>query len=425
MKSLKMVLVILVLLHAEPVFAYLDPGSGSAIISVITATIGSLWYAFKSIFYRLTGKESSKRSLVSKEDSLVIFNEGKAYWGTFRPLIEELIKEKIPFRYLTLDLHDPALTIESQYMASKRLSLNAFSLAELKNIKAPIMISTTPNIGSQGYPIAKPVGVKNLMHVFHHVGDISIYKKNSLDHYDSVILVGDFQEKSIRYLEKLRNLKQKKLVSLGLLYLDDLYQSLPSHEVVTEDRPTILIGSSWGKKGCLQTYGTAFIHALIDAGFNIVIRPHPQSAVSEPLFIAQCKLETKSPYVKWDEKISPADAMHKSQLLISDTSSLRFDYAFLYEKPIITLEIPRGNLTEFEAIELDEHWHESAAHQIGAIANGATIINIADTVSELIKTPRSLDLQSFRQKTVVNFGECAASVVKYIKQLNVVQGPEL
>lgn len=421
MKSFKLVLIILALLHSESAFAYLDPGSGSAIISVITATIGTLWHSLKSFFYRITGKKSSNNSLISKDNSLVILSEGKAYWGTFRPLIEELIKEKIPFRYRTLDLHDPALTIESQYMNSKRLSLSPFGLAELSKIQTPVMIATTPNIGAKGYPIVKPKNVENLIHVFHHVGDISIYKRNSLDNYDSVILAGDFQEKSIRSIEKLRNLKSKKLLPLGLLYLDDLYQNRLSNALSPADRPTILVGSSWGKKGCLQTYGTEFIHTLISAGFKVIIRPHPQSSISEPEFIGKCKRETKSPYIIWDNEISPSSAMHESQLLISDTSSLRFDYAFLYERPIITLEIPRGNLSEFEAIDLDELWHESAAYKIGAIANNNTIGDIANIARNVLKTHTTSELESFKQQTVANFGECAPKVVKYITTLKIQQ----
>ncbi|MCP4988609.1 MAG: hypothetical protein GY928_21920 [Colwellia sp.] len=157
MHSFKVALIMFALFHSAPANTYLDPGSGSAIISVI---VGSLWHSLKSVFYHLRAKKSSNQSLVSKQDSLVIFNEGKAYWGTFRPLIEELIKEKIPFRYFTLDLHDPGLKIESQYMESKRLSLNSFSLALINNLKAPVMVSTTPNIGTPGYPITKSSGVK-------------------------------------------------------------------------------------------------------------------------------------------------------------------------------------------------------------------------------------------------------------------------
>ncbi|KGJ90885.1 hypothetical protein [Colwellia psychrerythraea] len=419
MKLLTQVLLVITFLYSEVAFAYLDPGSGSAIISVIIATIGSLWYFLKSLLYRVSGKNIEHASLVSQDNSLLIFSEGKAYWGTFGPLVAELIKEKIPFRYRTLDLHDPALTIESKYMQSKRLSLNPIHLAEFSKINAPVMIATSPNIGTQGYPIMKPAGVANLMHVFHHIGDISIYKRNSLDHYDSVILAGDFQKKSIRVLENLRNLKKKRLITLGLLYLDELYQNRLLVSANDREKETILIGSSWGPKGCLQTYGTAFITALVAAGFKVIIRPHPQSAITEPEFIEKCKRATISTLVTWDESVSPTRAMSEAKLLISDTSSLRFDYAFLYEKPIITLAIPKANLAEFEAVDLDYCWHESAAAEIGVTVDSDSLHNIVDIVNRVIKTHASAELQSFKRETIVNFGNCAPKVVSYIKKLNV------
>jgi hypothetical protein len=411
------VTVALVLLHSGPAYAYLDPGSGSALVSVITATLGSLWYAIKTFYYSLARNSATNSYSVSQKDSLVIFSEGKAYWGTFRPLIEELIEQKIPFRYRTLDLYDPALTIENQYMQSKLLSLNQFSLTEMRKIEAPVMISTTPNIGCDGFHISKPPNVDNLMHVFHHVGDISVYRKNSLDHYDSVILAGDFQREAIRDLEQLRGLHSKSLVSLGLPYLDDLYSNRPLFEPSVGDRTTILIGSSWGQKGCLRTYGTEFIRALSVAGFNLIIRPHPQSFIHEPEFIEQCKRETAGQFVKWDGEISPSKSMHESQLLISDTSSLRFDYAFLYEKPIITLEIPKENLVEFEASDLNKAWYDNAAERIGVTANADTITDIADIVQGILNTHTSKDLLSFRNETLVNFGNCAPHIVEFLKTL--------
>ena len=44
--------------------------------------------------------------------------------------------------------------------------------------------------------------------------------------------------------------------------------------------------------------------------------------------------------------------MRKSDLLISDTSSIRFDYYFIYKKPIITLEINDFNMKEYEYHDL-------------------------------------------------------------------------
>ena len=98
---------ILALLYASPAYAYLDPGSGGALIGTITATIGALWYSIKSLFYRLTDSKQIEASVPSQTESLVLFSEGKAYWGTFRPLVAELIRKEIPFRYRTLDLYDP------------------------------------------------------------------------------------------------------------------------------------------------------------------------------------------------------------------------------------------------------------------------------------------------------------------------------
>lgn len=414
--------IIFITLYSNPVYAYLDPGSGSAIIGVITATIGSLWYSIKSIYYRLTGKKRINAFIANEHgnenESLVLFSEGKAYWGTFRPLVEALIRQKIPFRYRTLDLYDPALMIESPYMNSKRLSNTAIGLTELSKIKASVMVATTPNIGTKNYPLKRSPNVRNLVHVFHHVGDISTYKKYSLDQYDTVILAGEFQTKSIRDIENTRSLKPKVLKPLGLPYLDALYQELPCAKHNDDEIITVLVGSSWGAKGCLKRYGTDFIHNLLTAGFAVIVRPHPQSYKTEPEFIEQCKKElSEHVLVTWDDEISPNGAMNKSQLLISDTSSLRFDYAFLYEKPIITLEISKGDLNGFEADDLDVLWNDSAGAKIGKTVNSQSIKDLPEIVSQVVKNYSASDITAFRDETVINFGNSATEIAIYLSEL--------
>ena len=302
-------------------------------------------------------------------------------------------------------------------MDAKRLGNNSFGLAELSKITAPIMVATSPNIGAKGY-LKRPKNIQNLIHIFHSIADIAFYKKYSLDHYDTVILVGDFQRKSIRIIEELRNLKQKELQVLGLPYLDDLYQNLAHNEAKNNESTTILIGSSWGEKGCLKNYGTEFIKDLAAAGFSLVIRPHPYSFVVEPQFIEQCKQETASlPLVRWDDDISPAKAMAESHILVSDTSSLRFDYAFLYEKPVISLDIPVGSLTEFEANELEENWNDTASAKIGETIDLATINELPKIVNKVLATDKAKEIQSFREETVINFGNCSSHIISYLSGL--------
>jgi hypothetical protein len=399
-------------------YGYLDPGSGSAILGVITAALGALWFTIKQFFYSFTGKNSLTNSLVSQTESLVIFSEGEAYWGTFRPLIEELIKQKIPFRYLTIDVDDPALTIESEFMQAKFVSFSASGRHALSNITAPMMIATTPNIGCAGYPLGKSNNVDNLVHIFHHVGDISVYRKHSLDFYDSVILAGDFQKKSIRQLEAKRGLKEKSLVALGLPYLDNLVQQRSASPWRKKSSPTLLIGSSWGGKGCLRSYGTHFIKALAEQGFNLIIRPHPHSAKFEPEFIAQCKQETQSDFVSWDETISPSQAMAEADLLVSDTSSIRFDFAFLYEKPVITLDIPKKELSEFESQDLHQSWYDDASCAIGPVLEKGNIDNLPMMVRRVLLDPDYYAVKEFRALTIENFGHSASPIVHHLKALS-------
>ena len=425
-KSVRVVAITSLTFYSNSAFAYLDPGSGSALVGVITATVGSILFSIKSLFYRFKGKTDSYNTIEIDEQSLVLFSEGKAYWGTFRPLINELIRTKIPFRYFTLDMYDPALMIDSKYMKSKRLSLGSINMSEINNVNAKCVVSTTPNIGSKGYPVKKSPNNEKLIHIFHHVGDITIYKKHSLDFYDEVILVGDFQKTAIRDLEKRRALKQKRLISLGALYLDDLVKNKRSlcDDKPNNEKPTILVGSSWGAKGCLQSYGTKFITQLADSGFNVIVRPHPQSKISEPEFLEECQNSTVHPNIKWDTAISPSRAMHDSDLLISDTSALRFDYAFLYQKPIITLDIKKENLAEFEQSDLSESWYDHAAFQIGAVVNHNSIAKITTIVSSTLNSDMSSDIEAFREKTVKNFGNSARPIVEYLFQLNGIKQPD-
>ncbi|WP_375748239.1 CDP-glycerol glycerophosphotransferase family protein [Vibrio sp. HN007] len=409
-------------LHSNHAHAYLDPGSGSAIVGLITAAIGSVWFSIKSLFYRIKGNNILDDEITIGDESIVIFSEGKAYWSTFKPLINRLIEQEVPFRYFTLDMYDPALTIDNKCMSSKLLSLKSINLSEINKVKARCVISTTPNIGTPGYPVKKSPYIEKLIHVFHHVGDISIYKKYSLDNYDEVIMAGDFQKKAIRKIESLRDLKKKKLISLGVPYLDDLYSSTSRTDKAKNKNTTILVGSSWGSKGCLRQYGVDFINKLANAGYNVIVRPHPQSAKSEPEFIDKCKEATSHTNVIWDEVPSPSHSMNESDLLISDTSAIRFDYAFLHEKPIITLDIPKDKLSEFELSDLNESWYESASLRIGRVLNKDSVCHLNEIVDETLRSNFISDIRTFRQETVQNFGNSAPHVVDYILKANSIKG---
>ena len=262
--------------------------------------------------------------------------------------------------------------------------------------------------------------VKNLIHFFHHIGDVSIYKKNSLDFYDTVILGGEFQRKSIEELEVYRGLKQKDLIVLGFPYLDSLNKEKIefAKKPTTKQNKTILVGSSWGAKGCLNRYGTSFINQLAESGFKVIVRPHPHSLIAELDFIIKCEEQTTHPNVSWDKSLSPSSSMLYSDILISDTSSLRFDYAFLYEKPVITLDIPIKSLSEFEAADLTESWYTEASKKLGQVVDHTSISEICAIVEGILSTQKHRDMEAFKRNTVHNFGLSAKGFISHIEKLS-------
>ena len=402
------------------IFAYLDPGSGSALVGTLIAVAGAGLYSLKSFFYRLVRKPTPEEVDAAKNANpdIAIFSEGKNYWGTFREIVDELIARKVHFAYYTMDLHDPALLIDNEYMHSHLFDKNkAASFHKLANIKAKVMLSTTPIIGTPGYPLKRPVNVEKLVHVFHALADISAYHVGSLDNYDIVLTVGPHQEKPIREVEKSRSLKAKQLIPTGLPYFDAQYNALRStteYTEYTEEKTlrTILVAPSWGAKGLLAEYGTAFINELAEAGFNVIVRPHPQSYIAEPELIAKCKAETaKHSNVMWDDETIGTKSMLASDLLISDTSSIRFDYAFLYEKPVITLDIPREKQLEYEGQFMSEIWTDSAAKRLGRVLGHAEAGNVVEVVKGVLESGAAEGIEKFRDETITNLGTSAKAVV--------------
>src|SRR5690554_1160246 len=106
------------------VLGYLDPGTGTALINIVIAGGVAIIYGLKSFFLRLfRRKPEGEENNSTKEDfqNISIFSEGKMYWNSYKDIINELINSKTKFSYYTLDVEDPALLIDSNYMNSKFL----------------------------------------------------------------------------------------------------------------------------------------------------------------------------------------------------------------------------------------------------------------------------------------------------------------
>lgn len=416
-------------------FAYLDPGTGNALIYVLLSLGGAVIYVAKNAYYKITGDSKKKNKTIAdseknavgfdSDNNIVLFNEGRIYWNTFKPVVEALIKKQVRFSYYTMDVDDPCLLIDNSYMHNKYIGKGYFAFHKIGNLKANVVLSTTPNIGTKGFPVPRSNGIKTLVHVFHAFDDLTCYHKGSLDNYDAVMLVGPFEIPILRKLEQLRELPEKELYPAGLPYLDELYNkrqtsittanSSETDQQSDSHTQTVLVASSWGEKGCLRHYGIRFIEVLAKAGFQVIIRPHPQSLKVEQGFIGKIK-NRLSEYdnVKWDFSIDSSASMKAADILISDTSSVRVDFLCLYQKPFITLSIPFENMQEFEMADLKTSWKEEALAEIGYTVKEEEIEQIDRIVNSWLANRSLKDLAEFRENNIYNFGYSGEAIAEYL-----------
>jgi hypothetical protein len=402
----------------DAAFAYLDPGSGNILIYIVVSVFGAVAYSLKGVFWSLFGRNPRRHVASMDYNAVAIFSEGKNYWNTFKPIVNALIEVKQPFRYFSMDIEDPGLTIEDDHlMQSRYIGEGSAAFARMGQVRSKAMISTTPNIGTPGFPMPRPAHVERLIHVCHAVDDIGLYAKGSLDHYDAVFLVGNFMVSGIRCIEHRRGLKEKELIPAGLPYLDDLAAKIKKTLPVTNGR-TVLIAPTWGPKGCLYKYGSGFIKNLAEGGFNIILRPHPHSWKVEASILNQIRDELREVRnVEWDKETDGASAMERADVLISEASGIRMDFALLYERPVITLKIELANPELYEISDMDTAWMTETERMIGSVVTEEEIDDIVEIVEKVIRDYKKKDLSKFKENNVYNFGSSGRVIADYLVDL--------
>ncbi|MDR2436927.1 MAG: CDP-glycerol glycerophosphotransferase family protein [Endomicrobium sp.] len=407
--------------------AYLDPGTGSALVAAIFGLLGSLLFFSKNFYYKIKSKfKSEKVSIV--QSKLAFLSEGGKYWIYYKGIIEELIRKKQFFTYYTMDMEDPAFSLLNFENVKSSKDLNMFDIifvgkgnigyARINNLKEPVIVTTTPNIGTQGYPISKPKNCKNLIHIFHSISEVGGYYKNSLDCFDTVILSGAEFEDDIRTLEKKRNLPPKKILIGGLPYIDSLIERAAKVDSQTDGK-TVLVASTWNKRGLLKTYGEGLIEKIALAGYNIIVRPHPYSYIYELDFINQLQKELASyKNVKFDKEVDNLLSMAKSDIMLSDFSTIRFDYYFIFGRPIISLDTDfEKYFQEYEYSDLDEFWLFKISYEFGIYLKKEEVFDIVKKIKESINSKKAKKTKIDKEKIIANIGSSAEVIAEQIMDI--------
>ena len=317
----------------NPVYAYIDPGTGSMLLSLVLSIVGTLFFIFNLLIIKLKRLFFIKNKIENKFP-IVIFSEGKMYWKIFKPILDEFEKREKTVTFLTCNEDDYVFDENYKYINAKYIGTGYSAMSKMAFLKADICLMTTPQLDV--LQLKRSKFCKNYVHIFHSISSSNDYRLFALDFYDTVLCDAEFQINDIRAIEKKRQLPAKDLKIVGSPYMDYLEECLNKSDIQKNNNFTILIAPTWGQDGLLYKYGSKLIDKLVKDNYNIIIRPHPQSLIVEKNIIKKLENQYSSnKNITFDYDNNNLISMAKAYIMISDFSGIMFEYAFLFNKPIL------------------------------------------------------------------------------------------
>ncbi len=399
------------------VYAYIDPMSGSAIIYFLLGIGATIFFALRGLFYRfknlITGNGFIKQGSIEDHD-IVFYSEGRQYWHVFSPVLKALDKMNIQSIYLTSDREDPGLDCDFKYVKTQYLGNSTTSFIYLNNISAKVLVLTLPQIDI--LTLKRSKNVEHYTHLVHAPVDIHTYRKFAFDYFDSVLCSGEHQINSIRFLEKKRGTPVKDLYKTGLTYYDHMLEEIKEVKKVETEKKVVLVAPTWKQYCIINRFGAEPLKILLDAGYKVILRPHPQTYVSFPEVIEDIEKELgENPEFSIDRNPSGINSMVQSDIMFSDMSGVIFDYMFLFNRPYVLLNASfDGGGMEGSEIE-GPFWDLDIITEVSRIINEDQISNLPIILEEELNKKISDPGKNLHDKSLYNLGEAGDVAAKQIK----------
>ena len=204
------------------------------------------------------------------------------------------------------------------------------------SVKTKNLILTLTDLNN--HQIKKTKNIKNYIYYFHAPASTTkVYTETAFDNYDTILCNGDYQINEITQRETLGNLKKKNLIKTGYFYFDFLKEKINKQIKADE----ILVAPSWNfnQKDYINENIELLISKLIEKGFRVRFRPHPENIKRSQLYLNRIKNS-----VFWGINLSLMmiqkilRSMEKAKCLITDASGIAIEYVLMFKRPVLYLD---------------------------------------------------------------------------------------
>lgn len=365
-------------------------------------------------------KADYKRFFSIANKHLVIYSEKSGFYKYYKDVMDFMLRySNVIIHYVTNDPKDQIFKIAEEqerikpyYISEKKL------ITLLMKMDADMVVMTCPDLDR--FHLKRSYVRKDIEYVymFHYpLSTHMVLNNGALDHYDSILCVGEFQFEEIRAAERLYNLPEKKLISAGYGQLEQLYASYQKMEKIKRDKPKILIAPSWQQDNLLDSCLDPLMQQLLGKGFEVVIRPHPEYVKRyKPRMDAIVQRYCHHSDLTFELDFTSNNSLFDSDILISDWSGSAYEFSLVTLKPAVFINTPpKINNPEYDKLNV-EPLEFKLRSEVGIQIDPNNMENLAEKINALVDSSEAYaeKIRKIRDTYIANFGRSGEVGGKYI-----------
>ena len=372
--------------------------------------------------YRKKEKADYKRFFKDYEMQLVFYSEKNGFYKYYQNIIETLLeKSNVVINYITSDPEDKVFEMASDRFRPFYIGENKLIVLMMK-LEADIVVMTTPDLES--FHIKRSLVRKDNEYIYvpHDVNSPNLtFRKEALDHFDTIFSSGYLCTKEIRKREELYGLPEKRIIEWGSSVIDNMIQSYDMMEQKEKTVREILIAPSWQKDNILYSCIEEILENLQGHGHKIIVRPHPQFVRHE-----EERLRLLREKFHMDERedmelqtdFSSNRTVYEADVVITDWSSIAFEYSFATLKPSLFINTPMKIMNEdYEELGITPIDIE-LRNKVGRSVDMDKLSTLAQVVEELLSSNAFSreSLEKIRNEYIYSIGSSGEVGADYIME---------
>lgn len=370
--------------------------------------------------YRKKEKADYKRFLDAPHKKIVFYSEKNGFYKYYKNIIEELIRRtNIVIHYITSDPEDEVFAMESGQFKPYYIGENRMIVLMMK-METDVMVMTTPDL--ENFQLKRSYVKKDIEYIYvpHDVNSSNLtFHKNALDHFDTIFVSGPKNRAEIEEREEKEGLPKKKLVDWGSGVIDNMtaaYEEMKRDGGAQPEKKTVLIAPSWQKDNIMDSCIEKILDELKESDYHVIVRPHPQYVRHFEAKVDLLKAKYEKYGMEVQKDFSSNRTVYMADLLVTDWSSIAFEYAFSTLKPVLFVNTPmkvvNPDYRELATVPIDIELRD----KVGISVEPGKLDQVRAAVDELLYDNRFSPevIRQMKETYIYNCGESGKVGAKYM-----------